>query len=540
MKIKAVATGGSLRVAVISGQRTSGASNAKENPLMWKRTTLICFVAVVLAAGGRAQSSDGKPESKLVVESSDSHLVEAFNWAKQQAMAYVFDGDPVGPWYEAALPGREAFCMRDVSHQSMGAHALGLSRYTRNMMGRFAENISDSRDWCSYWEIDRHNRPALVDYKSDAEFWYNLPSNFDVLDSCYRMYLWTGDRTYVNDPVFLNFYDRTVTDYVDRWSLGLDRVMKRKRWMNVRGEFDPQKKFQFFRGDPSYQESRDGFVLGVDLLATQYVAYQAYAFIQGVLGNANAAQTYLKKAADVKALVNDAWWDEKTQHFYSILDKDHRFQGHAEVELLAELLYRDVADEGPKARSVLKDLLDSIKNHPSSGVEEESHQAEILYRYGVPDVAYAQIMDLTREDRDRREYPEVSYSVVGAIVTGLMGITLEASSPLQAAAQEEYVEVAVKTLPGLTAQTPWAELRNLPVRTNEIAVRHEGGRKTTFTNQRGPSLVWQATFLGSFDTLLVNGKPVNAHPEKEHLGRAASWVKVPVGAGDTVRVEIPK
>jgi hypothetical protein len=29
-------------------------------------------------------------------------------------------------------------------------------------------------------------------------------------------------------------------------------------------------------------------------------------------------------------------------------------------------------------------------------------------------------MDLPREGRDRREYPEVSYSIVGAIVTGRM------------------------------------------------------------------------------------------------------------------------
>jgi hypothetical protein len=72
--------------------------------------------------------------------------VEGFNWAKQQALAYAFDGDPVGPWYEAALPGREAFCMRDASHQGVGAHALGLARRNLNMLKRFAENISESRE----------------------------------------------------------------------------------------------------------------------------------------------------------------------------------------------------------------------------------------------------------------------------------------------------------------------------------------------------------------------------------------------------------
>lgn len=125
--------------------------------------------------------------SPLTLKTSDARLAAAFEWARRQALAYVFEGDPAGAWYEAALPGRQAFCMRDTAHQSAGAHFLGLDRHTRNMLQKFAENISDSKDWCSFWEIDRYNRPAPVDYKDDTQFWYNLPANFDVLDACYRM-----------------------------------------------------------------------------------------------------------------------------------------------------------------------------------------------------------------------------------------------------------------------------------------------------------------------------------------------------------------
>ncbi|HEY6273747.1 MAG TPA: hypothetical protein VIX19_17345, partial [Terriglobales bacterium] len=506
-----------------------------ETRRMRKWLELIYCTILVVIGTVRGLSAGPRQASNLELESSDSRLVEAFNWARQQAMAYVFDGDPVGPWYEAALPGRQAFCMRDVSHQSMGAQALGLAPYTQNMLRRFAENISESRDWCSYWEIDRLNRPAPVDYKNDAEFWYNLPANFDVLDSCYRMYLWTGDPAYVNDPVFLNFYERTMSDYVHRWSLGLDAVMKRRRWMNIRGEFDPHNKFQLYRGDPSYEEARANFVLGADLLATEYAAYRAYAQIQVVRENTGLATACLNKAASVKRLVNETWWNEGTHQFYAFLDQNGHFQGRSD----ADLLYRDVADDGPKAQSALNDLLDKIESHPSSAVEDESHYPEILYRYGAPEVAYAQIMDLTHEGRDRREYPEVSYSVVGAIVTGLMGIAVQASSPLEAAAQGN-VEVVIKTLPGLTAQTAWAEIRNLPIGRNNVAVRHEGVRGTVFTNQDGPSLIWQATFPIAVATLLVDGKPVKANPGKEYLGRATSWVRAPVGAGDTVRVDVPK
>jgi len=110
-----------------------------------------------------------------------------------------------------------------------------------------------------------------------------------------------------------------------------------------------------------------------------------------------------------------------------------------------------------------------------------------------------------------------------------MGITVVPFPP-GAAEEGGYVDRIVKTLSGL-GSIAWAELRNLPIRANEVVVRHEGVRKTVFTNQRGPSLIWQATFAGSVDTLLVNGEPMKAQAGKEILGRVTSSVTVPVGAG---------
>jgi len=487
--------------------------------------------------------------SRIELNTSDPNLAAAFAWARQQAQAYVFGSDPVGDWYEAALPGREAFCMRDVSHQAMGAHALGLAGHTLNMLRAFAANISDSKDWCSYWEINRYGRPATVDYRNGAEFWYDLPANFDVLDACYRMYLWTGDPKYLDDPLILNFYDRTVSDYVERWRLGVDSVMQRKRLMNVHGEFDPHNKFQISRGIPSYEEGQNDYVVGVDLLAAEYSAYRAYSQMQGLRGNYEAAGTYANRAAAVRDFVNTAWWDKETGHFYSFSDENHHLQGHNGIDVL----YYGVAEDGPKAEAALKDLLATIKANPSGPVELESHYPEVLYRYGVPSVAYSEIMDLTRKGRDRQEYPEVSFSVVGAVVTGLMGIRIETPSPEQSAASTRtaliqamapplewnYVEAVVETLPSLTNDTAWAEIRNVPVRANRVSIKHEGNRKTVFTNQSGPALIWRAAFLGSHETLVVDGQPMKASAGKESLGRVDSWIQVPVGSGDSVTVEAP-
>jgi hypothetical protein len=487
----------------------------------------VCLGMLALSTFSIAQANDHPRRSRLEFRSSDAGLVQSFNWAKQQAMAYVFDGDPVGPWYEAALPGRRAFCMRDVSHQVAGAQALGLSKYTHNMLRRFAENISASKDWCSYWEINYLNQPAPIDFKSDAEFWYNLPANFDVLEACYRMYLWTGDRTYIEDPVFLNFYDHTVTDYVSQWDLGVDRIMARR---------NPAQTPPFFRGDPSYEESRRDMVLGVDLLATQYAGYRSYATIQAIRGDDDTAQMYLKSASDVKGLINRAWWNPAGGFFFAFLDKDRQFQGRAG----ADLLYRDAAEEGPRAQGALDTLLKKMRNEPASEVEQESHYAEILYRYGEPEAAYAEIMDLTRPGRERQEYPEVSYSVIGAIVNGLMGIDVEPDVAIKDLVQGKPFETVVRTLPQLTTKTTWSELRNMPIGNGSVTVRHYGDRRTILINQEETDLNWEAAFPGSFATLVVNGKSVNAHVEFRHLGRAVTWVRLQVKPGKSAHVEIPE
>ncbi|HEY1646677.1 MAG TPA: hypothetical protein VGF96_01750 [Terracidiphilus sp.] len=483
---------------------------------------LVMFVLPVHAA---AQTNRSAHRSNLEFRSSDARLVKSFNWAKRQALAYVFDGDPVGPWYEAALPGRRAFCMRDVSHQAAGAQALGLSQYTHNMLHRFADNISASKDWCSYWEINYLNQPAPVDYKNDKEFWYNLPANFDVLDACYRMYLWTGDKSYIDDPAFLNFYHRTVTSYVERWDLGLDHIMAREN-----GAQSPP----YFHGDPSYEESRRDMVLGVDMLATQYAGYRSFAAIQAIRGDWETAQMYLRSAADVKSLVNSKWWNPSGNCFYGFLDSHHQFQGRAG----ADLLYRDVVDDGPKAQSALDNLLKSMRDEPASAVEPESHYAEILYQYDDPEAAYAEIMDLTRPGRERQEYPEVSYSVIGAIVNGLMGINVEPDVSIEEIEQGKHFATVVRTLPQLTRQTAWAELRNLPVGGGSITVRHDGERKTVLTNHEETVVDWEAVFPGSFATLIVNGKSTKAHNGSRYFGHALTWVRVLVQPGKSARVEV--
>ncbi len=143
-----------------------------------KNGTMNTWTLILIAL--LTQTPSGPQPGSVTLSSSDAKLKETFDWAKRMALGYAHDGkDPVGYWYEAALPGREAFCMRDVSHQSIGGEILGLSPHNFNMMYKFAVNISESRDWCTYWEINRYDKPAPVDYADDKHFWYTLTASPD-------------------------------------------------------------------------------------------------------------------------------------------------------------------------------------------------------------------------------------------------------------------------------------------------------------------------------------------------------------------------
>jgi hypothetical protein len=190
--------------------------------------------------------------------------VNIFNWAQKTSNGYIGDdNDPVGPWYEAALPKREAFCIRDVSHQSIGTEILWQGKQNLNMFRKFVENISESKDWCSYWEINRYNLPAPVDYASDEDFWYNLNANFDIIDACYKLYEWTGNKTYLTDPAFDRFFRLTLHEYVEKWQLQPDRIMDRQAFMNLR---PGTVKYRYARGIPSYDEQQEEISVSGDLV----------------------------------------------------------------------------------------------------------------------------------------------------------------------------------------------------------------------------------------------------------------------------------
>jgi hypothetical protein len=95
-------------------------------------------------------------------------------------------------------------------------------------------------------------------------------------------------------------------------------------------------------------------------------------------------------------------------------------------------------------------------------------------------------------------------------------------------------------MPRLTAATEWAELDHVPVRANQINIRHDGASKTTLANVKGPSIVWRACFPGSFSTLLLEGKPIEARHHAAVAAQTISCATVDVGLGNRRTVQVAK
>ncbi len=508
-----------------------------------RRDVLKATVASLVAAGylrkgpsgwGYAQSAfhemtaldahEAEPrEGSIEFASSNAELVEGFRWAKSQALAYARTDGTIGPWYEASLPGRDAFCMRDVSHQSTGAQFLGLGSRTLNMLRRFAANISASKKWCTWWEITHDNVPAPVDYNNDHDFWYDLPANFDVLDACYRQWLWSRDSGYL-DEVFLNYYRHTVTDYVQAWDHDNDGLLEH---LPSYGH----------TGIATYDEDlQDEVLVGSDLIAAQYAAFRDYAAIERARNELKTAAEFEQKADHLKSLYNDKWWDAARNCYFGAIGEDGKLHadlkeggGRCTVELP---LYYGLTAAGPKTHASLDILEQRLQSDLNSsrgvigGVEGRSYMPDIFYKYGRSRAGYRALTAMMDPRLKRRDYPEVSYTVIGNLGDGLMGIHPLAS------------EQTVETFPQLTEETGWATLYHVPFGGNVISVTHINNGDTSLTNENGPSLAWRAAFPGKLRTLFSGKKEIIATNAIRSSGAAETYSIVHVEHGETRVVRV--
>lgn len=453
------------------------------------------------------------PQKGKVEFTCDDLLLErGFYWAKATALAYTHEGAPVGAWYEAALPGRNAFCMRDVAHYAVGAQALGLCEHNRNMLTRFAQSVSPARKYCGFWEITADGEPFAGDYTSDTDFWYNLPANFDLLQACWKLFQWTNDHRYLHAPDLNTFYNWTVNEYLAVWDRDGDGIPERAT---------PGCRL----GIPSYEERdeyADALVMS-DLIALQAQAFDAYAHIHRMKGNDYLYHAFTARAQALRARYHSDWWHAPSGRYSAVMLADGSLLSPTDAgEDLGVLpLYYGLVTDPARRETQLQRL----QTCDSAFVEYLTYLPELFFENNQPEAAYRYLLRLSDPRLPRREYPEVAFTVLGAMVTGLMGVAPQAE------------RMCLQTRARLPKTLKTAELKHLPAFGGEIDLLHVGDHRTTLTNRTGETVRWRATVAADAACLSVNGIQAPAERLVEQDGKPLCTVDVEVQNGHSATVE---
>jgi hypothetical protein len=269
---------------------------------------------------------------------------------------------------------------------------------------------------------------------------------------------------------------------------------------------------------------------GGDLLAAQYTGYQVYASMQDQRGRPGSlsqklSSEYREKAQAIRVRYNTEWWNPGVGRYYSLMLPDHTFHAGYIADTNVFPLLFGLTEEGVKTSAAL----DALEQNRPPFDQTFSYLPEILFHYGRTDMAYGDLLELMGPNFRGRGMPEVAFAVVGAVATGLMGLSPNAPRHL------------LETLPALPRGLEWARLNQVPVLQNEVDVRHAGTKETAITNRKGPAFYWKASFpmptafqAAATETpeILLDGAHMRASVEQRPNVSVIS-ITVPVQPGQT-------
>lgn len=417
---------------------------------------------------------------RLAFASSDETLDEAFAWARAAALTFVRTGRPGElPSYWAGLQDRPMFYSRDLCHQALAGHLLGLDLENQVMLERFAASATAARGHYPLWSFLFDGSPAPIDYDGDERFVRETPAAFEVAETALRQHLWTGDRGYLTGPAFAAYYRNLVREFLPRHDVLGTGVA------GERGTGD------IFAGSPTYNESpaAPGIQVAGDGIASQWAALTAIAALvpdAALAGEARAA------ADATRAVFEDAWWDEEAGHYLTGLSADRRHTAFGFEPSWFPAVKR-LLPAGPRADAHLAFVADGMDRTPPSNIEAFTYLPEVYLGYGHDDTALAWIRHLVDS---RSDYPEVPFTVVQHLAVGLPGI-------------EPGWDGSVATRSHVA--DGWLRVDGVRLRGAELSVRHDGHERSTLSVAGGDEPVRWVAHVGDrvVERLVAPGETVS-------------------------------
>ncbi|MEV4559299.1 hypothetical protein AB0K51_20235 [Kitasatospora sp. NPDC049285] len=255
-------------------------------------------------------------------------------------------------------------------------------------------------------------------------------------------------------------------------------------------------------------------------------------------GDSALSAQYARQAADLKTYFNTTWSGTGTG---ADMVRGYSTSGAAITGWGREnswfMPMKHLVDAGPRNDAYL-DYIDqqSAGSDRPTNIEAYTYLPDTFFAYNRNDTAW-KWMQYVYDRRDDQhvvtrqgpngDYPEVSFTLVGQTVEGLLGV--DPNAPAR----------TLTTASHLPTGTDWLQIDDLAIGHNTFRLRHDGATKSTLTNTAGTdAYTWEARIPGSHPTLTVNGVPQPAATRTVD-GTVYSYATVTVTPGATATVQAP-
>lgn len=398
------------------------------------------------------------------LKSDNKNLETAFAWATQKAKQFVVTGTKNGPinlgdngkWYGpggavlsaptapwaaprdygaafwAGYHDRTAYYIRDFVHHATGAALLGMYEELYQMYHTFAASAKEETGWYALWAFNFDHSVYYMDTPDPHRFVREITAQFELVETGYRLFLWTGDRRYIDNPEIACFADHIMTDFIDRQ----DGVLRRKK------NGIPEGKGDIFKGSATYNERGFCAVEAADSIAALYAARCCYTEILRLRGQANSARQEAEKARALQRYFNNQWSriPGKSAYCYAIDKwgfKHYRWHKHRGkiygAETLEFIALKNLSTPGIRNNRLL-DYIDQKQSDPRTrveNIESLTYLPDLFFANGQPDRAWRYMQeilskkDLPHEHKSQGangDYPEIAFTIVAQILTGIVGL----------------------------------------------------------------------------------------------------------------------
>jgi len=481
---------------------------------------------------------------RICVNTSNKKLEQTFNWAVDMALSHVQTGRSgvvdrwergAGSGYVAYIPcywggynSRTAFYSRDICHQVVGGHLLNLKLENFTMLREFAKTSTAERKWFPLWALNFDGSPFKLDYRSDTDFVREIPAAFELVDKAYQLYLWTGDKNYLEDGALWNYYSRVVNEFIN---------LHDTRIPNGVAEGDGSG--DIFKGSATFNEEWDiPLVEAGDGIASQYRALEAFAMMAKDRGYENLYTEYKLKAENLKSYFNTTW---AVKPGVKNLVRGYNLEGKALTNWGKEnswfMLMKGIAAPCERTENYI-DFVDksaSSKKGKPSNIEARSYLPETFFNNNRIELGWKWMVDIINnidiqfpvsKTTGDGNYPEISFVLVSNVVEGLMGV--EPCAPEQKLASISRLPEAIPDL----------MIKNLSIENSLFSLSHFGNEKSTLTYQSGENhFTWEIRFYGEHAVIKVNGV---AKPALHKLLNSVkiSFITEEIKPGETIAAQI--